>query len=67
MNLKDKNGQPTGVFIDNAMDLIIASITQPSLTEDKIALTRAMQSLASLGLTSVHDAGIEQKNIALYF
>ncbi|MFQ3311698.1 MAG: putative amidohydrolase YtcJ [Colwellia sp.] len=64
--IKDKNGQPTGIFIDNAMDLIIASITQPSLTEDKIALTRAMQSLASLGLTSVHDAGIEQKNIDLY-
>lgn len=64
--IKDNNGQPTGVFIDNAMDLIIASITKPSLTEDKIALTRAMQSLASLGLTSVHDAGIDEKNIGLY-
>jgi len=64
--IKDKSGQPTGVFIDNAMELIIASITQPSPAEDKIALTRAMQSLASLGLTSVHDAGIDQKNIGLY-
>ncbi|PKI17892.1 amidohydrolase [Colwellia sp. 12G3] len=64
--IKDKNGQPTGVFIDNAMDLIIESITQPSLAEDKVALTKAMKSLASLGLTSVHDAGIDQKNIGLY-
>ena len=64
--VKDKHGQPTGIFIDNAMDLIIASIPQPSLEEDKVALTKAMQSLASLGLTSVHDAGIEQKEIALY-
>ena len=27
--IKDINGQPTGVFIDNAMDLITASITKP--------------------------------------
>ncbi|PKH87442.1 amidohydrolase [Colwellia sp. Bg11-28] len=64
--IKDKNGLPTGVFIDNAMTLITASITPPSPMEDKIALKRAMHSLASLGLTSVHDAGIEQKDIALY-
>ena len=64
--VKDEHGQPTGVFIDNAMDLITASIPQPSIKEDIIALTKAMQSLASFGLTSVHDAGIDNKNIALY-
>ena len=64
--IKDQKGQPTGVFIDNAMALITANITQPTPIEDKIALKRAMHSLASLGLTSVHDAGIEQKDIALY-
>lgn len=64
--IKDQNGQPTGVFIDNAMALITDSVTQPSPIEDKIALKRALQSLASLGLTSVHDAGVEQKDIALY-
>ncbi|KGJ91991.1 amidohydrolase [Colwellia psychrerythraea] len=64
--IKDQSGQPTGVFIDNAMALITDSVTQPSPIEDKIALKRALQSLASLGLTSVHDAGIEQKDIALY-
>ncbi|WP_057831262.1 amidohydrolase [Colwellia sp. TT2012] len=64
--IRDENGQPTGVFIDNAMELIIASIAQPSRSEDKLALTKAMHSLASLGLTSVHDAGIDQNNINLY-
>jgi len=64
--IKDKNGQPSGVFIDNAMDLISASITQPSRAEDKVALIKAMKSLASLGLTSVHDAGIDQQNMDLY-
>ena len=64
--IRDKNGQPTGIFIDNAMELITTSIAQPSRTEDKLALTKAMYSLASLGLTSVHDAGIDQKNINLY-
>ncbi len=64
--IKDSDGKPTGVFIDNAMDLIINQIAKPSLKEDKIALQKAMKSLASLGLTSVHDAGIDQKNIDLY-
>jgi predicted amidohydrolase YtcJ len=48
------------------MDLITASIAQPSRAEDKVALTKAMDSLASMGLTSVHDAGIDQQNMDLY-
>lgn len=64
--IKDKEGNPTGVFIDNAMEIITASIAKPSRKEDKRALTKAMRSLSSLGLTSVHDAGIDQTNMALY-
>jgi len=64
--IKDSNGKPTGVFIDNAMDLITGSIAKPSRQEDKLALTKAMASLASMGLTSVHDAGINQHEMTLY-
>ena len=64
--LKDENGQPTGVFIDNAMKLIDDGIAPLTNSQQKQVLVKAMNSLASLGLTSVHDAGIDDDNIAAY-
>ena len=61
--IKDKNGMPTGVFIDNAMDLINKSIAPLTVQEQKQVLVKAMDSLASFGLTSVHDAGIDTDNL----
>lgn len=64
--IKDKQGVPTGVFIDNAMALISENI--PPLTEEQIqyALLKAMHALSALGLTSVHDAGIDYTTINAY-
>ncbi len=64
--IRDKQGQPTGVFIDNAMDLITQSIAAPTKSENKSALVKAMKSLATMGLTSVHDAGIDEDNLQIY-
>lgn len=64
--IKDKNGHPTGVFIDNAMKLIDNSIAPLTKKQQKNVLVKAMDSLASLGLTSVHDAGIDDKNIVAF-
>ncbi|MGB1263477.1 MAG: amidohydrolase [Cognaticolwellia sp.] len=64
--IKDKNGQPTGVFIDNAMALIDNSIAPLTKAEKKQVLVKAMDSLASFGLTSVHDAGISAEDIEVY-
>lgn len=64
--IKDESGNPTGVFVDNAMELITKVIPPFSYQQQKSALTNAMQSLARYGLTSVHDAGISVENIALY-
>ncbi|ASP46939.1 amidohydrolase [Cognaticolwellia beringensis] len=61
--IKDKNGIPTGVFIDNAMALIDNSIAPLTIKEQKQVLVKAMDSLASYGLTSVHDAGIDTDNL----
>ncbi|MBA6389169.1 amidohydrolase [Colwellia sp. BRX10-3] len=61
--IKDKNGIPTGVFIDNAMALIDNSIAPLTIKEQKQVLVKAMGSLASYGLTSVHDAGIDTDNL----
>jgi len=64
--IKDAKGNPTGVFIDNAMNLITAKIPEISAEEMKLALIKAMDALAKVGLTSVHDAGINNANINAY-
>ena len=61
--IKDNQGNPTGVFIDNAMDLIYKSIAPLTPSEQKATLIKAMDALASVGLTSVHDAGIDTANL----
>ena len=64
--IRDAKGNPTGVFIDNAMSLITDNIPDISPQEMKFALVKAMKALAEVGLTSVHDAGISNANIEAY-
>lgn len=64
--VKDAKGNPTGVFIDNAMNLITDIMPKTSKKEMQFALVKAMKALAKVGLTSVHDAGITMENINAY-
>ena len=64
--IKDANGKPTGIFIDNAMALIDNSIAPLTMKQQKKVLVKAMNSLASYGLTSVHDAGIDTTNLIAF-
>ncbi|MDP7592369.1 MAG: amidohydrolase family protein [Litorilituus sp.] len=64
--IKDQQGNPTGVFIDNAMALISDKIPLISPKEMEHALLKSMKALAKVGLTSVHDAGINNENINAY-
>ena len=58
---RDEQGFPTGVFVDNAEPLIAAQIPSPTESQLRDALTRAMQKTASVGLTSVHNAGTSKQ------
>lgn len=64
--IRDEDGNPTGVFIDNAMALIRSQIPATSMEEQKFALRTAMLELAKQGLTSVHDAGVGSSVIEAY-
>ncbi|NNF67039.1 MAG: amidohydrolase family protein, partial [Gammaproteobacteria bacterium] len=64
--LRDKDGNPTGVFIDTAMDLVEKHIPPPTTQQNRRALIVALTRLASLGLTGVHDAGIDLNTAKLY-
>lgn len=64
--IRHANGDPTGVLIDNAMDLVSPVIPRPTLQEDSLALELAMQSCLRVGLTSVHDPGIDTTGLRVY-
>ncbi|MBV6446215.1 MAG: amidohydrolase [Ignavibacteriales bacterium] len=54
--VKDKKtGEPTGILIDNAIDLVSALIPDASLKEKEEWLNLALEEAAKLGLTMVHD------------
>jgi len=63
---RDEQGQPTGIFIDRAIDLVQAVIPEASPEVVSAALDVATQTLASLGLTGVHDPGVSRQVIDLY-
>lgn len=64
--IKDANGEPTGVLIDNAMKLLEDVIPAPSIERQQQALQLAFQHLLERGITGVHDAGVDATNIQLY-
>lgn len=56
--IRDKDGNPTGVFIDRAMGLVTSKIPGATAAQVKRRLELAAAACARLGLTGVHDAGI---------
>ena len=57
--IRDANGQPTGVFVDGAMDLIDSKVPEPSFAVRKRRVAAAAQKIAENGLTEMHDAGAD--------
>jgi predicted amidohydrolase YtcJ len=63
---RDEAGNPTGVLVDKAMDLIEGLIPPPADAERRAALKAALAHMNSVGLTAVGDAGDTAQVIALY-
>jgi predicted amidohydrolase YtcJ len=64
--IRDSQGKPTGVLIDNAMNLIEAIIPVDSAEQQQAALKLAFTHLNQRGITGVHDAGVSAQTIAVY-
>ena len=58
--VRDKQGNPTGVLIDNAESLMLKHLPKTSETTLTVQLNAAGEHLLSKGITSVHDAGIDK-------
>ena len=60
-----KNGKPSGVLIDNAVDLVYAAIPKKSIEEKTKALLEAQKDCFAVGLTTVSDAGLSKDIVLL--
>ncbi|MGH7726152.1 MAG: amidohydrolase [Candidatus Eiseniibacteriota bacterium] len=64
--LRDEQGEPTGILVDRAMGLVDSKVAAPTAEETEQALVRALEHCARLGLTGVHDAGIDSQTVEIY-
>jgi hypothetical protein len=64
--LHDASGEPTGVLVDNAEDLVTALIPPLSPAQREERLLAAMRECARYGLTMVGDAGIGRETWDAY-
>jgi len=64
--VRDADGQPTGVLIDNAMQLVLGAFPSEAPAVIATHQSRALQDLARLGITGVHDAGVTADELTAY-
>jgi len=62
--LKDSNGLPTGIFIDNAEDIITDFIPRNTTIQRGSTIKRAVHELIKFGLTGFHDAGVPPERVS---
>ncbi|MFK7846002.1 MAG: amidohydrolase [Rhodothermales bacterium] len=55
--VQDNNGEPTGIFKDNAMDLVFEVMPSDTESQEDRALAAAMKYVNAQGVTSVHHVG----------
>ena len=63
---RDLTGRPSGVFVDAAQRLIRHAAPPPTGPEAEAALAKALEIMASVGLTGVGDAGVSPADWTLY-
>ena len=62
---RDAQGELTGVLVDNAIDLVAAKIPQADDAQLLAWLRAGLARCAQVGLTGVHDAGMELRTFKL--
>lgn len=61
-----EDGVPSGLLIDNAMNRVVQLLPKYSLKQLKSAILEIQDELFQYGITGVHEAGIENKHIAMF-
>ncbi len=64
--IRDASGEPTGVLVDNAMDLVEAKVPAASAEVRERRILAGAKVATELGFTAVHEMGIEDATAAVY-
>jgi predicted amidohydrolase YtcJ len=64
--IRDKDGNPTGVFIDGAMGLVGRAVPGVTRLDVRRRLLAAQDLALRAGLTGVHDAGVSNRTAEVY-
>lgn len=64
--IRDASGAPTGVFVDNAMDLIDAVVPPASPQVIAARIKHAAKVAVAAGITGVNEMGIDDDTVATY-
>ncbi len=64
-DIETKNGEPTGILIDNAIGLVRRLIPQPDKQQMTNALLDAQTNCFAVGLTTVDDCGVNAATVDL--
>lgn len=64
--LTDAGGRPSGILVDNAVDLVGRLVPPASPEKIRRDLEKALKECARLGITQVHDAGVGPTELDTY-
>jgi predicted amidohydrolase YtcJ len=64
--IRGAGGAPTGVLVDNAQGLVMRHLPPRTPEQTEAAILAALGHLVALGITSVHDAGVDAATLAVY-
>ncbi len=64
--LRDSVGNPSGILIDDAKDVAVRAMPIDGAQDIERHLRTAFKEMLRLGITSVHDAGVEMPTIDVY-
>lgn len=64
--LRSDDGQPTGILLDTAMELVERFIPPPSLDDIERAILIATELCSRAGLTEIHDMDVEPSHLPIF-
>ncbi len=64
--LRRENGEPTGVFLTLARNLVEQHAPPPTLEQVKAAIIAGLQQLSKTGVTTIHEAGMTPKTMEAF-
>ena len=64
--VRDADGEPTGVLVDSAQELVRAVVPGPSPERFERAVEEAIAECVAKGLTGIHEMGVDLPTLAAY-